>query len=117
MLTNVQWNFNVFLCGQCWYQVERLEDHADLTVANRRQLTLTHMCDIDTINQHLASGRVIQTGDNAKQGTFPRARWSNNGNKLSTHNLKTNAFEDIDTLASKGKTLCNILYIHNSFAF
>ena len=63
MLTDIQRNFNVFLGGQRWYQVERLEDHTDLTVADSRKFTLSHACDIDAINEHLPGSRIIQPGD------------------------------------------------------
>src|SRR5205807_3790247 len=39
------------------------------------------------------------------------------GNKLSTRNLEADPFENLDTLSTKGKIFCNILYIHYDFAF
>ncbi len=71
MFANVERDFNVLLRGQGRNQVESLEDHPDLAVADRRQLALAHARDIDVIDKHRAGGRVVQAGNNTKQGALP----------------------------------------------
>src|SRR5579863_3261578 len=96
VLPNVKGNLHIFLGGQGRYQVERLENHADLLVANHGQLAFRHTGNIDAIDQNLTGTWIVQTSDNAKQGTFPRPGRPHEGDKLSTHYLKTNAFENVD---------------------
>src|SRR5574340_1109330 len=100
MLTHIQRHLHVFLRSQRRNQIERLEHHADLAVSNRCQLPLAHTRDIYPINQHLSGSWIIQTSDNTQQCTLPRTRRSNDGYKFPTHNLKTNALEDIDAFST-----------------
>ena len=116
MLADIQWNLDVFLSGQGRDQVERLEDHADLTVAHNCQLALGHASDIHVINQHLPGSGIVQPGDNTQQCAFPGPGRPDNGDKLSAHNRKTNAFKNVDALATKGKALRDITDIHHYFA-
>ena len=70
MLANIERHLDILLCRQGRYQVERLEDHADLVVAHRGQLPFRHARNIHAINQYLPGRGIIQSGDDAEQGTL-----------------------------------------------
>src|SRR2546421_9715961 len=101
MLANVERHLDIFLCRERWNQVIRLEDHADLIIAHRRQATFTHTGDIDAIDQHLSAGGVIQTRDDAEQCTFTRAGGTDDGDKFPIQNLEADALENIYALSTK----------------
>ena len=100
MLTYVKRNLDIFLRRQGRDQIECLEDHANLVIAHYGQFSLAHPCDIDAIDQYLATGGVIQAGDDTQQRTFTRTRWPDNGDEFSTHDLKTDTFENFDLFTS-----------------
>src|SRR5579872_5054946 len=102
VLANVQGNFHVLLSGQGGYQVECLEDHANFAVAHTGQFAFGHAGDIHAINEYLSRTGIVQTGDNAQQGTFARTGRPNDGDELAAHNLKTDAFEDFNALPTQG---------------
>ncbi len=115
--TDVQGNFDVFLRGQGRDQVEGLEDHANLAVAHHCQFAFAHARDIDAVDQHLPGGWIVETGDDAQQGTFAGTGRPHDGDKLAAQNLKTDALEDIDALATEGQALGDVLHIHDNCAF
>src|SRR5947209_1026230 len=100
MLAHVEGHLDIFLGSQGGYQVESLEDHADLVVTNAGQSSLAHGCNVNAIDQYLPAAGVIESGDDAEQRAFAGARWADNGDKFAAHDLKADAFEDFDFFAT-----------------
>src|SRR2546425_7145126 len=98
MLAYVERHLDVLLRCQGGDEIESLEDHADLVVAYRGQFALAHSSNIYPVDQDLSAGGIIQSGDDPQQRTFAGARWPNDGDEFSTHDLKTDTFEYIYTL-------------------
>src|SRR6266571_3053417 len=117
MFADIQRDFHIFLGSQGRDQVKYLEDHTNLAIAYRCKPTFGHTSDIDVINQHLAIRGIVQAGDNTQQGTFARARWSNDRDKLPREYLETNAFKNLDLLSTEWKNFRDILHIHADFMF
>src|SRR5258708_12763113 len=113
MVAYVERPFDVLLRRQRGNQVERLEDHADLVVAHGGQFALAHGGDIHPIDQDLPAGWIIQPRDDAQECAFARAGWPNNGDKLSTRDLKADAPKDLDALTAQGQTLSYVAHIHD----
>ena len=108
VLADVERRLDVLLRGQRGDEVERLVDHADLGVAHLGKLALAHLRDVNPINQHLAGRGIIQSGDDAEQGGFARARGANHGDKLAMIDAHGDALEDINTLAAQRQRLVNV---------
>src|SRR5260370_34842834 len=113
MFAYVERHFDVLLRRQRGDQIERLEDHADLVVAHGGQFTLAHGGDIHPVDQDLPAGWIIQPRNDAQECAFARAGWPNNGDKLSTRDLKADAPKDLDALTPQGQALSDVAHIHD----
>src|SRR6266852_2174959 len=113
MLTYVERNLNILLRRQGGDEIESLEDHADLVVAYRGEFALAHSSNIYPVNQNLSAAGIIQSGDDPQQRTFAGARWPNDGDEFSAHDLKTDTFEYIYTLMTQRQAFRNVAHIHD----
>src|SRR6266516_599273 len=99
MLPDVEWHLNVFAGGERRDQVERLEHHADLLVANGGEPALAHARDLDPIDEDLAAGRVVEPGDDAEQRAFAAARRPDDAHELAALDAEADAVQDLDAVA------------------
>jgi len=113
MFAYVERHFDVLLRRQRGDQVKRLEDHADLVVAHGGQFALAHGGDIHPVDQDPPAGWIIQPRNDAQECAFARAGWPNNGDELSTRDLKADAPKDLDALTAQGQALSDVAHIHD----
>src|SRR5205809_1082928 len=100
MLTDIKRYLDVFLGSQRWYQIERLEYHANLAVADCRQFAFGHAGNIHSVHQHLPGTGIIQPGDNAQQSTFAGTGRPYNRDKFAALDLKADALENLYPLVT-----------------
>ncbi len=67
---------------QRWNQVKRLKDEAEDLIANRRQLVLGQVRDIQVIDANTPCGRLIEAGEDAQQRRFAAAAAAHDHDKL-----------------------------------
>ena len=63
-------------------QARKLEDEAELTTANPRQLRLRQRPDVGAVQQHPPRGRSRQCADHREERRFSRSRSADNGDEL-----------------------------------
>ena len=117
MLAGVEGNLDVLLRGERRDEVERLVDHTDLLIAHLCQPGLAHRGDVDAVNQHLATGRVVQSGDDAEQRRLARPRRADDGDELAMLDAQADALEDINAITSQPERLANVNAFERRDAF
>src|SRR5271165_3222271 len=86
-----QGQLDVLIHGEVADEVERLEDEADLAVANAgalREFEALHFLAVQNVS---AVGRRIEETENSKQRRFAAARRSGNGDVFSPLNINVDA--------------------------
>ena len=87
---------NVLFYRQLWDQVETLEDEADVSAAEHRQVTLFHRKNIFSVNEHLPRSGSVQRADHIQQRTFAGTRLTDNRNKLTFGDGEGGVFQSMN---------------------
>jgi hypothetical protein len=110
---HVQRRFNVFLRRKRGDQVERLEDDADLVVADTRQLRLAQLGDVHAVNDDLPRCRGVQPGDDAQQRRFARSGRPRERDPRAAQHVERDAVEDRNLLAAQWQRAPNAVGLHH----
>ena len=68
--------------GQSFDEVELLEDEADVTVAQRRQVGVAEACDVVAGDVDRARRRQVERADEVEQRALPGSRRSDDGDEV-----------------------------------
>ena len=91
---------HVLVRGQRRNEVEELEHEADLLAAQAREAVFVELRDVDLIDQHLAGRRLVEARDEPEQRRFAAARRPDDGDELTSENLKRERVEDRERLGA-----------------
>src|SRR5262249_27159530 len=89
---------HVLLGRQRRNQVVALKHEADLAPPHLRHLIFAEVRDVLAIENHLAGGRRIESGEQTEQRALAAARRSHDGGELAARNREVDALEDVDTV-------------------
>ena len=89
---------DVLESGERGDQVVGLEHKPDFAPAQQRHFVLAKVRDVFAIQQHLAAGGRIETGQQSKERTLSATRRSHNCGKLALWDFEIDALQDFDAM-------------------
>ena len=91
---------HVLFGGESRDQVIALEDEADFAAADLRHLVLGEVGDVFAIEDHLAGGGRVETGEEAEQRALAATGRTHDGGELAARNEQVDALEDIHAVSA-----------------
>src|SRR5258707_14329917 len=86
-----QRQLDVFKNGQVADEIKALENEADFAIANAGTFRKGKVCDLMFLQRVAPVRRRIEQTKNGKQGRFPAARRTRDGNVLAGGNIEVNS--------------------------
>ncbi len=76
----------------------KLEDEADVSIAERNQLPITDASHVDVADLNVTRIRAIQATEQVQQRALPRSRRTNDGHHFSPGHLQIQIANDVQPI-------------------